>query len=114
MDGNLNLQGNTDINQALKEFEVKQNEQQIQKAPEALKNSDIPKMVQLVMKWSGGAIKEQRQAEYVLLGFVILAIIISGFLMFGGRGGQKAEIKAPAGQRIIYPENTPPRLEKQL
>ena len=107
MDENLNLAGNTEIEKALKEFEVK-NPEQAQKAPEvsavpqkeagsitfdtdsykAVKfysETDTPKVVKLVMKWSGGAIKEQRQAEYVLLGFVIVAIGISLFLVFGGK-----------------------------
>jgi len=53
--------------------------EQIQKAPEISKDSEMPKMVQLVIKWSGGAIKEQRQAEYVLLGFAILIFLISQY-----------------------------------
>lgn len=84
MDENIDLTKNTEIDQALKEFEAKSQAEQIQKAPEIAKDSDLPKMVQLIMKWSGGAIKEQRQAEYVLLGFVVVAIGISLFLFFGG------------------------------
>ena len=80
----MNLNENIEIKEALKEFEIKSQAEQIQKTPEVLKTPDIPKIVQLVMKWSGGAIKEQKQAEYVLLGFIILAIIISLFLVFGG------------------------------
>ena len=73
--------------------------------------SGTPKIIQLVMKYSGGYIKDEKQASYVLLGFVAVAIIISLFLIFGG-GGNKAEFKAPPGQKIIYPENAPPRLQK--
>jgi hypothetical protein len=40
-----------------------------------------------------------------------VAIIISLFLIFGG-GGNKAKFEAPPGQKIIYPENTPPRLQE--
>jgi hypothetical protein len=47
-----------------------------------------PKMVKLVIKISGGAIKEQKQAEYILLGFVVVAIGISLFLVFG-KGSKK-------------------------
>lgn len=79
---NLNLEGNVEIEKALKEFEIKSEAEQMQKAPEVSKNSEVPKMVQLVMKWFG--VKEQKQAEYVLLGFVVLAIIVSFFLVFGG------------------------------
>jgi hypothetical protein len=83
MDEEIKIEGNIDINQALKEFEIKSTVEQVQKTAINKKTPDIPKMVQLVMKWSGGAIKEQRQAEYILLGFVVLAIIISLFLFFG-------------------------------
>ena len=118
----INIPNNSEIDQALKEFEVKNTEQR-QKELEALRSSpvpqkpkpeiklentllqeevgeikfeadswkksypsfqeDIPKMVQLLMKWSGGAIKEQKQAEYLLLGFVIVAMAISFYLFFG-------------------------------
>ncbi len=43
-----------------------------------------PKIVRLVIKYSGGLIKDENQANYVLIGFVVLAIIISLFLFFGG------------------------------
>jgi hypothetical protein len=39
-----------------------------------------PKVVQLVTKYSGGIVKDQKTAEYVLFGFVVSAIIISLFL----------------------------------
>ncbi len=75
---------NSEINQALKEFETKSKaEAASYKAVKFYNETSTPKMVQLVMKLSGGAIKEQKQAEYVLLGFAILAIIISLFLFFG-------------------------------
>jgi hypothetical protein len=85
MDEEVNIPNNLEIDKALKEFEIKSRTEQIQKTPEVFKNSDLPKMVQLVMKWSGGAIKEQKQAEYVLLGFVVVAISISLFLVFRRR-----------------------------
>jgi hypothetical protein len=84
MDGNLDLNKNSEIEEALREFDAKYKTEEMEKIPEISKNSEIPKMVQLIMKWSGGAIKEQRQAEYVLLGFVAVAIGISIYLMFGG------------------------------
>ena len=105
-----NIPNNTEIDKALKEFEAQSNTGQTQKAPEALKTSpvpqnevgeikfdipsygavkyysetDTPKMVKLVMKWSGGAIKEQKHAEYLLLGFVVVVIGVSIYLFIGG------------------------------
>jgi len=84
------ISGNIEIQQALKEFELKSNVEEQQKSPETLKISEIPKMVQLVMKYSGGAIKEQKTAEYVLLGFVVLAIGVSLYLFFGINGSGKS------------------------
>jgi len=47
---------------------------------------ETPKIIQWVIKYSGGYIKDEKQASYVLLGFVVLAIITSLFLVWG-RGG---------------------------
>jgi len=84
VDENIDLSKNIEINQALKEFEVKSNIEQIKQTVATSQTSDAPKIVQLVMKCSGGAIKDERRAEYVLLGFVVVAIIISLFLVLGG------------------------------
>ncbi len=43
-----------------------------------------PKIVEWVIKYSGGAIKDEKQASYVLIGFVAVAIVVSLFLFFGG------------------------------
>ncbi len=48
-----------------------------------------PKIIQWVMKYSGELVKDERQASYVLMGFVVLAIVISLFLIFGGGSGGK-------------------------
>lgn len=72
--------------------------------------SRTPKIVQWVMHHSGGVIKDEKQAQYVLLGFIAVAFVIMFIFLFSG-GGSKAEFKAPPGQKIMYPENAPPRLE---
>jgi len=41
-----------------------------------------PKVIQWVIKYSGGLIKDEKQAQYVILGFIVLTIIISLFLFF--------------------------------
>jgi hypothetical protein len=40
-------------------------------------------MVKLVMKLSGGAVKTERQAEWILLGVIVVAVGISLYLVFG-------------------------------
>ena len=79
MDDEVKIEDNIYINQALKEFKAKQVIEQTQKTVVG-PVSDVPKIVQLVMKWSG--FKEQKQAEYVLLVFVIVAIGVSLYLIF--------------------------------
>lgn len=45
---------------------------------------ETPKIIQWTMKYSGGLIKNEKQAQYAILGFVVAAIIISLFLFFSG------------------------------
>jgi hypothetical protein len=104
------IPNNAEIDKALKEFEAQSQAGKIQKAPEILqpssvpqekvdgiqfevpsygtvkydKETETPKMVKLVMKLSGGAIKEQKQAEWVLLAFVVVVIGFSVFLLLSG------------------------------
>jgi hypothetical protein len=99
---------NAEIEQALKEFEAKSSEQPagasspasaapIKKEVEGVQfetdsykaikfynETSTPKMVQMVMKYSGGSIKEQKHAEYVLFVGVILIVIVSLWLFFSG------------------------------
>ncbi len=51
-----------------------------------------PKIVEWVIKYSGGYVKDEQQANYVLIGFVALAIIVSLFLFFGGGGAPAPKI----------------------
>ncbi|MBI3305790.1 hypothetical protein HYZ82_01495 [Candidatus Nomurabacteria bacterium] len=80
------IPNNAEIDQALKEFEAKSvvmPQAPAGQMPTVADNTSG--MVRLVMKLSGGAIKEQRQAEYVLLAFVIVTMAISFYLFFGGK-----------------------------
>lgn len=54
-----------------------------------------PKIIELVIKYSGGYIKDEKQASYILIGFVVVAIVISLFLIFGENGsvGNPKDIK---------------------
>ncbi|MCX6731494.1 MAG: hypothetical protein NTX55_00690 [Candidatus Parcubacteria bacterium] len=40
------------------------------------------KLAEVLVKYSGGLIKDEQQASYVILVFVIVAIIVSLFLFF--------------------------------
>jgi len=56
------------------------------RAPRSYSSSETPKIIQWVIKYSAGLVKNKKQANYVLLGFVVVAIIVSLFLIFGGGG----------------------------
>ena len=45
--------------------------------------SETPKIIRWVIKYSCGLVKNEKQANYVLLGFVATMIVISLFLVFG-------------------------------
>jgi hypothetical protein len=111
MDENLNLEGNVEIKKALEEFGAKSAQENTgqnagasrvlevpkhevegvkfetdnYKAVKFYEETTAPKMIKSVMKLSGGIIKEERQAEYVLLVFVVIALAISVFLFWRGK-----------------------------
>lgn len=45
--------------------------------------AQTPKIIQWVIRYSRWAIKDEKQANYFLVWFVVLAIIVSLFLFFG-------------------------------
>lgn len=63
-----------------------------------------PKIVQWVIKYSGGYVKDEKQANYVLLGFVAVAIIISLFLIFGNSTSGDLEKIIPKNPYIDPPK----------
>ncbi|OHA01753.1 MAG: hypothetical protein A3C11_00140 [Candidatus Sungbacteria bacterium RIFCSPHIGHO2_02_FULL_49_12] len=68
-----------------------------------------PRIIQWTMKYSGGLITNERQANYVLIGFAVLAIIVSLYLFFGGSSSVKTPPKylediAPEVRAKIPPE----------
>ena len=46
-----------------------------------------PKIIGWVIKYSGGTVKDEKRANYVLISFVMVAIVISLFLFFSNSGG---------------------------
>ena len=54
--------------------------------PAQFSKTKTPKIIRQIIIYSGGYIKNEKQASYVLMGFVIVAILISLFLFFGSSG----------------------------
>lgn len=46
------------------------------------------RLVSLIMKASGGAVKSERQAIYILLGLVVVMFVASFYLFFGGTASE--------------------------
>lgn len=61
-----------------------------------------PKIVRWVIKYSGGAIKDKRQANYFLIGFVVVAIVFTFILFFSGGGSSDTDLK----QQKLYPSGS--------
>lgn len=63
--------------------------------------NETSKIVQWVIKHSGGQIKDERQATMVLIIFAIVGIIFAVFMFVWGTGPTKhPEIKAPPPETI--------------
>ena len=121
MDEDIKTSNTTEIDEALNEFQA-QNSQKGQNFSEVQKTSvptldnelgiefedynkmrqsnldshdDMPRIVKLVVKLSGGAIRSKKTAEYVLLVFVVVVFLISLFLVFGGVNKSKSPQLSP-------------------
>lgn len=60
---------------------------------------DYPKMTSFVMKISGGKVKTPTQANYILLGSIIIALILS-FILFN----TSTEVASPNSDLINTPQ----------
>ncbi len=59
-----------------------------------------PKIVEWVIKYSGGYVKDEKQASYVLIGFVVLAIVVSLFMLFSGGSSSKPAVPSITGAPV--------------
>jgi len=94
MEENLDLSKNSEINQALKEFDIKSSVEQTQQSASVFisNSSETPKIVDWTMKVFG--LREERKAEYILLGLILTIIFVSLFLLFKGNSvGNPSDIK---------------------
>jgi len=59
-----------------------------------------PKLISWVMNHSGGLIKDENQAGYVLMGTAVVVIIVSLFLVLSTGSNKPANGPVPAGQFV--------------
>lgn len=67
------------------------------KAVRFYSEANTPKIVKLVMKFSGGTIKKQKHAEYMLLGFIVFATVVSFYLFIN-----TVRPPSPPADKIIW------------
>lgn len=70
--------------------------------------SETPKIIQWVMKYSGGLVKDEKQASYVLIGFAAVVVIVTSSLIFGGDGTTVKYTPVPITGREFEDVNWPP------
>ena len=62
--------------------------------------SQTPKIVQWVITYSGGYVKDEKQATYVLIGFVVVAIIVAFFFVNSGGSGVQGPIPEGTSETV--------------
>jgi hypothetical protein len=70
----------------------------------------ISKLTAWVMQMSGGRIKNESQARFVMILFIIFSASIIIILNFSKDDVGETVVEPPSGRVIEYPENGPPRL----
>ena len=53
--------------------------------PQRAERVKPPKLTQMIIDYSGGYIQNQKQANYVLMGFIVAMVVLS-FFLFSGSG----------------------------
>ncbi len=108
MNEEVQIGGKGEIEQALKEFEMKSSPGPTPTSRKDFPNPQTPKMIQLVIKWSGGSFNET-QAQYILLGVVLVMIGVSIYLFSSG-GGEGFTDEA----HRVYQEDLTPELRQTI
>jgi|GEM_PF-4304605 len=89
MPENLGQQGGTEIAQALKDFEKDAQDYAPVGTVAPSYSAGTSRMAELVMKYSGGLITEEDQANYLVFGTTGFLLLLSAFLFF--RSGNKVD-----------------------
>lgn len=63
-------------------------------------NNESSKIVQWIIKYSGGTVKDENQANYVLVVSVIVMIVCSFFLLFGVGRNTRHELSPMVWEEI--------------
>jgi len=89
-----------DLSDALKDSDSGVKFQNEEQRPTQTFFLGTPKIIQGVIKYLGGLIKDEKQASYVLIGLVAVAIIITIIFMVFGGSNQPMPGTIPADQFV--------------
>lgn len=64
-----------------------------------------------IIKLSGGAITDEKSARLVCIGVIAFSCLLIPYLVSLSLQHREVKIVAPAGYEVVYPKNTPPRLQ---
>ena len=90
---------NTEILEALKEFETESTERESQKQI-AKKRSGGFRLAKFILKHSGGTIKNEKQISYILLVLAVAVIIVSIVIILTGGSKKPTSGTIPPGQFV--------------
>ena len=102
-DNKNNNEGNEgiDLNDKLKDSDTGVKFQDERQQPAQTLSPGTSKIIQWMINHSGGLIKDEKQANYVLIGFVVVAVVVLLFLIFGG--GESTGFRVPPLQNPPMP-----------
>ena len=75
---------------------------EIEDTPRSYSKPRSSKFVGWIMKYSGGLIKDEVQANYVLISFSVAMIALSLYLVFGSSEGSKQPVSDKIPTSIQY------------
>ncbi|MBD3282462.1 MAG: hypothetical protein GF387_02530 [Candidatus Portnoybacteria bacterium] len=77
-----------------------------QKSSNAYISPTAPSIVRFLIKYSGGLIKSEKQATYIILILIIISVLISILLIFKGTNQNAEEVFAPPAEAPIEDLNS--------
>lgn len=71
------------------------------------------KLAEFVVRHSGGLLKTNTQAAYLMFGIAVLFFVASFLFFYWGSGvsQEKVEVEVPEGKTLIRPYNAPPYIQ---
>ncbi len=72
------------------------------------------KVVELTIKYSGGLIKDEKQAQYAIIVIFIVVIVFSYIFVSSSNKEKTGQIVIPVGSDLVTPDGAPARLVEPI